>query len=406
MSSWIAIFLQAWFLATYVGADWDWKIGRATHYGGPGDPWTIHEGSCKYGYLDPNKGTGWDVAALADANPDYPGSCGRCYEVACANLQLTDGYGQRLDRTSICHNTDQSVVISITDECPCHYPTNYYSNKRWCCGDYYHFDISVWAFEKLADIKWGVIGIKYRIVPCDYKPANPARLPDGKLPSQGRQPPGGWDASKDTRPWSTPQWNPNPVSIPSGGGNSGSSSSSSNNNNNNNGQSSGGSGGGFDIIYNGLVNGWKSGGWNTQLWGPDSSWGIFGMRASCSNVEGGGATVLQGSSGQFSGKSTMEFWIKKNDAGVPDFTIELGGKKGSCRAFGLPGVQPVEWKSDWMRFVVYLESFNWESSGWQQSSRAFWKCSSSMSAGDVTDIRFKNNRGYRQSLCIDKMKVW
>ncbi len=82
---------------------------------------------------------------------------------------------------------------------------NYYSNKRWCCGegmlpagctlshsvqcraapavcgtqcpqaaasldpalptsfavagDMDHFDISVWAFEKLADLKWGVIAL-------------------------------------------------------------------------------------------------------------------------------------------------------------------------------------------------------------------------------------------------------
>lgn len=42
------------------------------------------------------------------------------------------------------------------------YPANDYSNKRWCCGDMDHFDVSVWAFEKLADKKWGVIGIKYR----------------------------------------------------------------------------------------------------------------------------------------------------------------------------------------------------------------------------------------------------
>ena len=25
------------------------------------------------------------VAAIADVNPDFPGSCGRCYEVRCAN---------------------------------------------------------------------------------------------------------------------------------------------------------------------------------------------------------------------------------------------------------------------------------------------------------------------------------
>lgn len=28
-----------------------------------------------------------------------------------------------------------------------------YSNKRWCCGDQQHFDLSVWAFERLAETK-------------------------------------------------------------------------------------------------------------------------------------------------------------------------------------------------------------------------------------------------------------
>ena len=39
-----------------------------------------------YGYLDPQKSTGWDIAALADACGDFSGSCGRCYEVACLPL--------------------------------------------------------------------------------------------------------------------------------------------------------------------------------------------------------------------------------------------------------------------------------------------------------------------------------
>jgi hypothetical protein len=33
-----------------------------------------------------------------------------------------------------------------------------------------HFDLSVWAFEKLADMKWGVISIQYRQVDCGYQP--------------------------------------------------------------------------------------------------------------------------------------------------------------------------------------------------------------------------------------------
>lgn len=33
------------------GADmmWKWHEGRATHYNGPGDWWSIHEGFCGYG---------------------------------------------------------------------------------------------------------------------------------------------------------------------------------------------------------------------------------------------------------------------------------------------------------------------------------------------------------------------
>ena len=55
-------------------------------------------GSCMYGYMDPNTKTGWDVAALADADADFVGSCGRCVEVACLPLAFKDNYGQELDR--------------------------------------------------------------------------------------------------------------------------------------------------------------------------------------------------------------------------------------------------------------------------------------------------------------------
>jgi hypothetical protein len=45
------------------------------------------------------------------------------------------GYGQWLDRKSSCRDPAASVIVKITDSCPCSYPGNYYSNKRWCCGD-------------------------------------------------------------------------------------------------------------------------------------------------------------------------------------------------------------------------------------------------------------------------------
>lgn len=40
-----------------------WRTGRATHYGedhtGQTDGYSIHDGSCQFGNLDPNIGTGW-----------------------------------------------------------------------------------------------------------------------------------------------------------------------------------------------------------------------------------------------------------------------------------------------------------------------------------------------------------
>ncbi len=43
-----------------------------------------------------------------------------------------------------------------------------------CCGDMPHYDLSVYAFEKLADLSWGVIGTNWRRVPCDYTPEQQA----------------------------------------------------------------------------------------------------------------------------------------------------------------------------------------------------------------------------------------
>lgn len=57
--------------------------------------------------------------------------CRVCVEVMCADAGFTDGYGQYMDRTSACYNTQTSLTLRITDACPCHYPGNQYSNSRW-----------------------------------------------------------------------------------------------------------------------------------------------------------------------------------------------------------------------------------------------------------------------------------
>jgi hypothetical protein len=75
------------------------------------------------------------VAALSDSFSEYQGSCGRCYEVKCNSMSFKDGYGDSLSRDGVCKDSESSVVVTVTDTCPCHYSNNYYSNKRWCCGD-------------------------------------------------------------------------------------------------------------------------------------------------------------------------------------------------------------------------------------------------------------------------------
>ncbi len=54
--------------------------------------------------------------------------------MACDNRVIKDGYGTQIDRKSVCYDAQASVVVRVTDSCPCSYPGNYYSNKRWQVG--------------------------------------------------------------------------------------------------------------------------------------------------------------------------------------------------------------------------------------------------------------------------------
>lgn len=64
---------------------------------------------------------------------------------------------------------------------------------------------AVWAFEKLADKRWGVIGMRYRPVPCNYSPAVVA--PSPASPSPGQAPPSG--AKNPHRGWNWQEYGDN-----------------------------------------------------------------------------------------------------------------------------------------------------------------------------------------------------
>eukprot|EP00882_Tetradesmus_deserticola_P019112 GHRQ01020560.1.p1 GENE.GHRQ01020560.1~~GHRQ01020560.1.p1 ORF type:complete len:255 (+),score=66.03 GHRQ01020560.1:923-1687(+) len=138
----------------------------------------------------------------ADTNFDYPGSCGRCYEVRCksglvqdrgqpvsiekfyylakANSNVQDTYGRSFpgnpregDKLQYvkCWDDARSIFIRVGDSCPCQQkkPDNTTQPQFWCCGGANHMDLNYWAFEKLAHPVYGVISVEYRPVNCQSR---------------------------------------------------------------------------------------------------------------------------------------------------------------------------------------------------------------------------------------------
>ncbi|GMH39372.1 hypothetical protein BSKO_07270 [Bryopsis sp. KO-2023] len=354
-----------------------WRIGRATYYGDEPWAWSIHEGSCGYGDIWEDEPLGWDVAALPDVHYEFAGSCGKCYEVACNPMGFNDNYGNHLDRNNVCQDSSKSVVVKITDTCPCNYATNSYSNKRWCCGDMDHFDLSIWAFEKLAEKKWGVIGLKYRPVPCDYEPSNPAPKP--QHPHHGPPPP-------EPRPWwlpkkqndqvhptpSSPRISPHPKEPRS-------------------------------LFHGGIQNGWFTKQWNAK---KVPGWtGPSGGDAFCAQVYPHGAIGLESNGGDFWGRVSMELWFRTDD-GVPDVKLQLAGYK-ECGMLELKDLQPTGDKvNGFSRYMVYLGLFDFGAHIKRVVAFAseFHGCGGN-DAGSVKNLYIRNNAEKEQFICVDKVTL-
>ncbi|KAK9817073.1 hypothetical protein WJX72_009058 [[Myrmecia] bisecta] len=208
--------------ALAAGADGQagWRNGRATFYDGPayftnayisrgvGAFGTVIYGSC--GYFETRDGAAEptyqdlafgpvNVAALADVDPDYPGSCGRCYEVRCkpglvpgngsqpqpvdihspnylagVNSTVKDTYGRSYPGNAAeaqgfndvdCWNA--STVVHIVDNCPAFQNKSGGLNQQQVCNsDTYHFDLSFYAFEQLAHPIYGSMGLEFRPMDC------------------------------------------------------------------------------------------------------------------------------------------------------------------------------------------------------------------------------------------------
>lgn len=211
----LALLCVASVLGSADSAAGDWIQGRATYFDAPpywkesfppgkfGDLWG---GSCSYvnrraGVQPTNADLPFPldaVGAVTDVMRDYTGGCGRCYEIRCktgpilfdknTTISIYEGYhlprfappglkdpeGREWPgvpttvdediRWTQCRDESTSIFITIIDTCPCIFRGG--RRQKWCCGPIDHFDLSFWAFDKLAHPLYGMMMLEYRPVDC------------------------------------------------------------------------------------------------------------------------------------------------------------------------------------------------------------------------------------------------
>lgn len=144
-----------------------WREARATWYGGPQGPgpdgMSIHTGSCKYGKISNHFISAWQTNGGYDWG--LTDKCGQCFEVMCVDGATRGHDWSDLGPWGGCQSSGvKSVIVMISDSCPCHHPNE--SNKRWCCGDRTHLDLSYAAFDQIALRHRGVVDLKVRPASC------------------------------------------------------------------------------------------------------------------------------------------------------------------------------------------------------------------------------------------------
>ncbi|GMH39085.1 hypothetical protein BSKO_06983 [Bryopsis sp. KO-2023] len=294
----------------------EWRDGRATYYGDEPWLWNIHEGSCGYGYIWKDEPLGWDVAALPDVHPEFAGSCG-------------------------------------------------------CCGDMDHFDLSVWAFEKLAPLHWGVMSLRYRRVSCDHVPENKA--PDVADPFPGIPPPEGakrpsWLQNTEG---STPEHNKAAASE----------------------------GRGLDCSRR-LVCWWLE---PAAVECRRCRWRQRHLRM-CKKLRSGGGVKLQGPAGQFPGHTTLETRLRGSD-GEPKVNIALVGSEGECNSLKLAELNKSRNQNGFDRYDIYLGLFEANRPDAVVAFADSFNGCGNNANNQVHSILIKNTQAYDQEICIDSVKL-
>ncbi|KAJ4784788.1 expansin A7 [Rhynchospora pubera] len=126
-----------------------WSNAHATFYGDDSGSDTLN-GACGYGSLF--NGYGTDTAALSSVLFQDGYSCGQCYQIRCTG-------------SPACYAGSPIVTVTATNLCPPNWALDS-NNGGWCNPPRTHFDMSKPAFNKIAQIRAGIVPVMYRRVPC------------------------------------------------------------------------------------------------------------------------------------------------------------------------------------------------------------------------------------------------
>lgn len=118
---------------------------------------------CHAGSPRPSPGSGM-VAAINTAGLNNTDECGTCYAVSCVHGPTRGLPGSQFQDSGCI--SDKSITVMITDSCPCDHANP--DNKKWCCGDTTHLDLSYMAFGLIANHSKGVVDIKFeKLASCE-----------------------------------------------------------------------------------------------------------------------------------------------------------------------------------------------------------------------------------------------
>ena len=96
------------------------------------------------------------VAAINTPGLNNTDQCGTCYAITCVAGPTRGLPASKLPDAGCI--SDKPVTVMITDSCPCDHANP--DNKKWCCGDTTHLDLSHTAFGMIADHSKGVVDLR------------------------------------------------------------------------------------------------------------------------------------------------------------------------------------------------------------------------------------------------------